>query len=288
MSVRPFRDIKRKKTKVINVGNVLVGGDNPISVQSMTNTLTTDIKGTINQIHDIANKHNIDVIVDAAQSHFAEYKGKITGSLADTETFSFHSGKILACGEGGIITCNDKSRAEWMRYMRGHAMDSKRRFYFPDVGVAFRLTNIASAIACAQIERSESILNHRENFFKKYFDSLKDIPGISFRPVKSWAKLSPWVFSIRVDKDSFGIDRDHLAKLLLQNGIETRPFYIPLPSLPPYKSKDKNHEQIEQEFKVSFSLSRDAMYLPSSTELTFEEVDYICDIIHKSQKNSFI
>ena len=56
MSVRPFRDIKRRKTKVINVGNVKIGGDNPISVQSMTNTLTTDIKATINQINDIANE----------------------------------------------------------------------------------------------------------------------------------------------------------------------------------------------------------------------------------------
>ena len=56
MSLRPFRDIIRKKTKVINVGNVKVGGDNPISVQSMTNTLTTDIKSTIKQINEIQNE----------------------------------------------------------------------------------------------------------------------------------------------------------------------------------------------------------------------------------------
>tara|TARA_B110001450_G_scaffold5146_1_gene5381 strand:- start:29 stop:1123 length:1095 start_codon:yes stop_codon:yes gene_type:complete len=56
MSIRPFRDIKRRKTKVINVGDVKIGGDNPISVQSMTNTLTTDVKATINQINDIANE----------------------------------------------------------------------------------------------------------------------------------------------------------------------------------------------------------------------------------------
>jgi len=53
MSLRPFRDISRKKTKVINVGEVKIGGDNPISVQSMTNTLTTDVKATIKQINDI-------------------------------------------------------------------------------------------------------------------------------------------------------------------------------------------------------------------------------------------
>ena len=56
MSIRPFRDIKRKKTKVISVGSVKIGGDNPISVQSMTNTLTTDVKSTIKQINDIQNE----------------------------------------------------------------------------------------------------------------------------------------------------------------------------------------------------------------------------------------
>ena len=56
MSIRPFRDIKRRKTKIINLGNVKVGGDNPISVQSMTNTLTTDVKGTIKQINEIQNE----------------------------------------------------------------------------------------------------------------------------------------------------------------------------------------------------------------------------------------
>jgi (E)-4-hydroxy-3-methylbut-2-enyl-diphosphate synthase len=56
MSIRPFRDIYRRKTKVINVGNVKIGGDNPISVQSMTNTLTSDVKSTINQINEIANE----------------------------------------------------------------------------------------------------------------------------------------------------------------------------------------------------------------------------------------
>ena len=61
MSLRPFRNIDRKKTKVINVGDVKIGGDNPISVQSMTNTLTTDVKATINQINDIA-EEGADVV----------------------------------------------------------------------------------------------------------------------------------------------------------------------------------------------------------------------------------
>ena len=61
MSIRPFRDIKRRKTKVVSVGEVKIGGDHPISVQSMTNTLTTDVKATINQINDIA-KEGADIV----------------------------------------------------------------------------------------------------------------------------------------------------------------------------------------------------------------------------------
>ena len=61
MSIRPFRNIKRRKTKVINVGNVMIGGNNPISVQSMTNTLTTDTLATINQINEIA-KEGADIV----------------------------------------------------------------------------------------------------------------------------------------------------------------------------------------------------------------------------------
>ena len=72
MSLRPFRDIKRRKTKVINVGKVKIGGDNPISVQSMTNTLTTDVKATINQINDILSD-NQNKTFDDFESDFLDF-----------------------------------------------------------------------------------------------------------------------------------------------------------------------------------------------------------------------
>ena len=72
MSLRPFRNINRKKTRVINVGDVKIGGDNPISVQSMTNTLTTDVKATINQINDIV-EEGADIVRDSrSEEHTSE------------------------------------------------------------------------------------------------------------------------------------------------------------------------------------------------------------------------
>ena len=73
MNLRPFRNINRKKTKVINVGDVKIGGDNPISVQSMTNTLTTDIKATINQINKIQSEGADLVRVSCPDQRFRRY-----------------------------------------------------------------------------------------------------------------------------------------------------------------------------------------------------------------------
>ena len=83
MSLRPFRDINRKKTKVINVGDVKIGGDNPISVQSMTNTLTTDIQATIKQINDIHEEGADLVRVSCPDKESSLALKEITKSVSD-------------------------------------------------------------------------------------------------------------------------------------------------------------------------------------------------------------
>ena len=103
MSVRPFRDIKRRKTKVINVGDVKVGGDNPISVQSMTNTLTTDVKATINQINDIAEEGADIVRVSCPdkESTFALKEIVNHVSLPIVADIHFHFKRAIEAAENG-------------------------------------------------------------------------------------------------------------------------------------------------------------------------------------------
>ena len=103
MSIRPFRDIIRKKTKVINVGNVKVGGDNPISVQSMTNTLTTDVKATINQIKKIQEEGADLVRVSCPDQESTEALKKIIKNIdipiiADIH---FHYKRAIEAAESG-------------------------------------------------------------------------------------------------------------------------------------------------------------------------------------------
>ena len=103
MSIRPFRDIKRKKTKVINVGNVRVGGNNPISVQSMTNTLTTDIKSTINQINSIAEEGADIVRVSCPDKESALALKEITKhvSIPIVADIHFHYKRAIEAAENG-------------------------------------------------------------------------------------------------------------------------------------------------------------------------------------------
>ncbi len=103
MSVRPFRDIKRRKTKVINVGDVKIGGDNPISVQSMTNTLTTDVKATINQINDIAEKGADLVRVSCPDTESTKALKEIVKhvSIPVVADIHFHYKRAIEAAENG-------------------------------------------------------------------------------------------------------------------------------------------------------------------------------------------
>jgi (E)-4-hydroxy-3-methylbut-2-enyl-diphosphate synthase len=103
MSVRPFRDIRRRKTKVINVGNVKIGGDNPISVQSMTNTLTTDVKATINQINDIAEEGADLVRVSCPDTESTKALKEIVKhvSIPVVADIHFHYKRAIEAAENG-------------------------------------------------------------------------------------------------------------------------------------------------------------------------------------------
>ena len=119
MSLRPFRNIDRKKTKVINVGDVKIGGDNPISVQSMTNTLTTDIKATINQINEIAEEGADIVRVSCPDKESTVALREITKHVAIpiVADIHFHYKRAIEAAESG---------AKCLRINPGNIGDKKK------------------------------------------------------------------------------------------------------------------------------------------------------------------
>lgn len=231
-------------------------------------------------INHIAGVHGLWVVEDAAEAHFAFYKGRKVGSLAPLSTFSFYGNKIITCGEGGAITLNDPHLELRIRTLRGQGMDPQRRYYFPVTGYNFRLTNVACAILCAQLERYEQIIVRRQKIFDEYHKRLEGIPGIGFQPIADWAQPSPWLFCITVNEKKYGCSRDELMELLKEQGVETRPFFIALHQLPPFREGSIHRGEL---LPVTDILSSRGMNLPTYARITNGDIERICEIIRSGK-----
>ena len=229
-------------------------------------------------INRIAGIHGLWVIEDAAEAHFASYKGRPVGSLASLATFSFYGNKIITSGEGGALTTSDPALELRIRTLRGQGVDPLRRYYFPVIGYNFRLTNVACAILCAQLERADELISRRRDIFSLYRKQLKGIPGIGYQPIAEWAEPAPWVFCITVDEEQYGSNRDQLMLALDQEGIETRPFFIGLNSLPPFREEALLRGD---QLPVADRLSRIGMNLPTYVGLADKDISTICGLIRQ-------
>lgn len=225
-------------------------------------------------ITHLAGVHGLWVVEDAAEAHFARYKGRRVGSLGRVATFSFYGNKIITSGEGGALTTGDQALALRIRTLRGQGMDPARQYFFPVIGYNFRLTNVACAMLCAQLERREEILEGRQRIFDAYNERLKDVPGVGLQPVAEWAEPAPWLYSITIDPAEFGSDRDNLMASLAAHGIDTRPFFIPIHTLPPYLEKSQ-----APTLPVTEKLGGSGLNLPTYAALSQDDIDRICEII---------
>ncbi|MFZ5919808.1 MAG: DegT/DnrJ/EryC1/StrS family aminotransferase [Chloroflexota bacterium] len=222
-------------------------------------------------VMDVADKHGLFVVEDAAEAHGAEYKGRRVGSVGHISTFSFYGNKIITTGEGGMVVTNDDDLAARTRQLKGQGMDPNHRYWFPMVGYNYRMTNIEAAIGLAQLEKVDWHIARRREIAADYKRYMESIPGISMQPEKSWAKNVYWMTSI-VLEETWPFSRDETMKILAENGIETRPFFYPMHVLPMYQ-KAAEHQQ----FPVADRLSARGMNIPSSAGLSTSDIDFICD-----------
>jgi perosamine synthetase len=232
-------------------------------------------------INHVAAIHGLWVVEDAAEAHSAKYKNRPAGSLAPMATFSFYGNKIISCGEGGAITLSDPQLELRTRTLRGQGVDPNRRYFFPVTGYNFRLTNLACAILCAQLERQDQMLARRREIYSAYNQLLAGVPGIGFQPVADWASPAPWLYSITVDKEQYGRTRDELMTVLSGEGIETRPFFIALHRLPPFRELSLRRCE---NLPMTDRLSSSGMNLPTYVALTNSQIERIAAIIKHHRK----
>ncbi len=226
-------------------------------------------------IMKIARKYNLRVVEDAAEVHGAEYKGRKAGGIGNINCFSFFANKIITTGEGGMVVTSDEKIAEKARSLKDLAHSKGRRFLHTDLAFNYRMTNIQAAIGLAQLERIDELVEMRRHNAHLYSNLLKDIKGLKLPVEKEWAKNVYWMYSIQIT-DEFGMSRDELMERLREKEVDTRTFFIPMHHQPVFR--DMGLFEGER-YPVAEKLAERGLYLPSSSGLTHNQIEYVCTMI---------
>ncbi len=223
-------------------------------------------------IRTLCESRGLYFVEDAAEAPFASIAGKTTGNIGHIATFSFFGNKIITCGEGGVVTTSDELLYKRMKLLRDQGMDPDRRYYFPVIGFNFRLTNLQAAILRAQMKRIDFILEHRFLVYSKYNQILADLPNVVLQKSAQDSVISPWLYTILLNIDRPNATSELMGILALE-GIETRPIFLPVHTMPPYK--DVTVANMDNTAYIS---SR-GISLPTSSLLTIESVEHIATLV---------
>ncbi len=220
-------------------------------------------------IMEVARRHGLWVIEDAAQAHGAQVRGNPVGSIGDVGTFSFFGNKMLTTGEGGMVTTNDDGLAERIRLLKNQGMTQVRRYWHPVVGYNYRLTNIQAAIGLAQVERLDEQLRRHQDVAAWYREELAGVQGVSWQQQRDWARHAWWQFVAVID-ETFAPDRDAVLETLQQAGIDARRIYYPMHQLPIFQHLPN------APCPVADRLAARAVCLPTWAGLAREDVRFVC------------
>ena len=241
----------------------------------------------LNEITEIAARHGLVVIEDAACAIGSEYGGRRIGRpYSLMACFSFHPRKVLTTGEGGMITTSDRDRAARLRRMRQHAMNvsdlarhSANKVVFErydEIGYNYRMTDLQAALGLVQLERLPEMLERRRSLAHRYSKRLANIPWLIVPNEPKECRHNFQSYMVRLREDA-PITRDELMQELLNRGVSSRRGIMAIHHEPPYRD-----EKWETLLPVTNLVTDTALVLPLFYEMTDEEQDYVIDCLEQA------
>jgi perosamine synthetase len=238
----------------------------------------------LGSIAEVAKRHGILLIEDAACAIGAEYQGVRVGlPHSIMAVFSFHPRKILTTGEGGMITTADASLADRMRRARQHAMglsdlarhgSSKVMIEtYDEVGFNYRMTDLQAAIGLIQLQRVDGMLARRRELAARYLDGLSGVSWLMLPQEAPDCRQNYQSFMVRLTEDA-PISREQLMQDLLDRGISSRRGIMAIHREAPYRDGDW-----EDKLPVTNRITETGLILPLFHEMTDEEHDFVVESI---------
>lgn len=228
----------------------------------------------LDPLKEIAKKHNILLVEDAAQAHLAEYKGKPIGGQAAAASFSYYPGKNLgAYGEGGAVTTNDEALFNRVKKLREHGQSQK--YYHDSLGHNYRMEGIQGAVLGVKLKHLSKWTDARRAVAVKYNDGLKGLAKVITPKEMSYAKHVYHLYVIQLNDGSLEASnqlRDKLKDYLTQQGVNVGLHY-PIPLHLQECFKDLGYKK--GEFPNSERIAEAGLSLPMFPEMTDEQINYV-------------
>ena len=234
----------------------------------------------IQEIVELARKHNLYVIEDCAEALGTLYRGKHVGIFGDVGCFSFYGNKTITTGEGGMLITNNEVLINKASLLRDHGMDKKRRYWHLEVGYNYRMTNLQAALGVAQMERVRHFVNRKREIAKKYQEFLDGRDDV-IHPLDSLESVnSYWLYTIMLKDFSRG-KRDQLLEELSMHGIESRPVFYPADMMPIYKK----YANQNLGYLNSRKISEQGLSLPTGVSMGDESIKRVCEALIMALEN---
>ena len=220
-------------------------------------------------IREIADKHGLKIIEDAAQAHGAEYKGKPPGACANAACWSFYGSKNMTTGEGGMVTTNDDKIVETIRALRSHG--EKKKYMSEMLGHNYHMPEIQAAIGIVQLKRLPKFVARRTRNAKCLSEKLKKVKRLQVPIVPEGYKHSWYLYTVRM-KNAKKEQRDKVVEKLQKKGIGAVVCYVNPIHLMPFYSRFCKCKLPETEKAANQVLS-----LPVHPGVTPAQIDYIAE-----------
>jgi perosamine synthetase len=212
-------------------------------------------------------RHGLFLVEDCAEAIGTRIDGNHVGTFGNVGVFSFFGNKTITTGEGGMVVCSDLELDSKLRHFRGQGLAADREYWHDVVGYNYRMTNICAAIGLAQLERIEEILAAKCRLAALYREALSGTPLV-FQASSPNEISSHWMITVLTPTAE---DRDPLRAALASSGVETRPVFYPIHTMPMYAT--------QVSYPVAEDIASRGINLPSWQNLPEAELRSIADVI---------
>jgi dTDP-4-amino-4,6-dideoxygalactose transaminase len=234
---------------------------------------TLGMPANMDAIVKIANDYNLPVIADGAAALGATYKGRLSGNLgADLTIYSFNGNKTVTAGGGGAVVGEKVDLIKLVRHLTTTAKVGES-YHYDRIGFNYRMTNIAAAVGCAQMELLEKFVGVKRKIQKLYNVALENLPGVGVFPQPNWAEGTRWLSGIIMANVE---SAETLRFKLKENSIDARPFWKPIHLQPMFINSPATAQPVSSEIWSRI------VTLPCSTGLKESEQAKVIETIQNS------